>query len=114
MTNLFQLVAASRQSAARFTSEFSGALTRRRYRALQGGKLSGLTTAAALAARAKGDAQKVALAALLRRQTPMTRAWIARRLARAAPCLSPDQSETSAMTEEPVSIVRTGPFTLEV
>jgi REP element-mobilizing transposase RayT len=34
-----------------------------------------------LAARAKGDAQKAALAAILRRETPMTRAWIARRLA---------------------------------
>ena len=38
-------------------------------------------TEAELAARAKGDRQKAVLAALLRRQTPMTRAWIARRLA---------------------------------
>jgi len=38
-------------------------------------------TEAELAARAKGDAQKAALAGLLRRETPMTRAWIARRLA---------------------------------
>lgn len=37
-------------------------------------------TEAELAARAKGDSEKAALAALLRRQTPMTRARIARRL----------------------------------
>jgi hypothetical protein len=34
-----------------------------------------------LAARAKGDRRKTQLAALLRRHTPMTRAWIAKRLA---------------------------------
>ena len=34
-----------------------------------------------LAARAKGDAQKAAMASRLRRETPMTRAWIAQRLA---------------------------------
>ena len=38
-------------------------------------------TEAELASRAKGDAQKAALAALLRRETPMTRGWIAKRLA---------------------------------
>jgi hypothetical protein len=38
-------------------------------------------TEAELAARAKGDAQKAAMAAHLRRETPMTRAWIAQRLA---------------------------------
>ena len=34
-----------------------------------------------LAARAKGDAQKALLAVRLRRETPMTRTWIAQRLA---------------------------------
>ena len=38
-------------------------------------------TEAELAARANGDARKAALAARLRRETPMTRAWIAQRLA---------------------------------
>ena len=38
-------------------------------------------TEAELAARAKGDANKAALAAQLRRETPMTRGWIAKRLA---------------------------------
>ena len=38
-------------------------------------------TESALAARAKGDGQKAAMAARLLRQTPMTRAWIAERLA---------------------------------
>ena len=33
-----------------------------------------------LAARAKGDAEKATLAVRLRRETPMTRAWIAQRL----------------------------------
>ena len=37
-------------------------------------------TEAQLAARAKGDAEKATLAARLRRETPMTRAWIAQRL----------------------------------
>ena len=38
-------------------------------------------TEAELAARAKGDAQKAAMAARLRHETPMTRAWIAHLLA---------------------------------
>ena len=37
-------------------------------------------TEAQLAARAKSDAEKATLAVRLRRETPMTRAWIAQRL----------------------------------
>ena len=61
---------------------------------------------AELKSSAKGDPRKVELAKLVRRHTPMSRQWIARRLHIGSASTSP----ISSANPHPLSIVRTDPF----